>query len=87
MNVSAIRAPLSRTETAGLLVAATVVAVTLGPDAITLADGSSVLLSAVSVLATGTLAPVARLAGYRAAYAEYMRPSFWRRHVEQPEET
>jgi mannose-6-phosphate isomerase-like protein (cupin superfamily) len=38
-------------------------------------------------LATGTLAPVARLAGYRAAYAEYMRPSFWRRHVEQPEET
>ena len=59
VNVSAIRAPLSRTETAGLLVASTVVAVTLGPDAITLADGSSVLLSAVSALATGTLAFVA----------------------------
>ena len=59
MNVSAIRAPLSRTETAGLLVAATVVGVTLGPDTITLADGSSVLLSAVSALATGTLAFVA----------------------------
>ena len=59
VNVSAIRAPLSRTETAGLLVAATVVGVTLGPDTITLADGSSVLLSAVSALATGTLAFVA----------------------------
>jgi quercetin dioxygenase-like cupin family protein len=34
---------------------------------------------------TDLLAPVARLAGYRGAYGEYLQPSFWRRHVEQPE--
>jgi len=28
--------------------------------------------------------PVARLAGYRAAYATYLQPAFWRAHVEQP---
>ena len=32
----------------------------------------------------GALAPIARLAGYRAAYATYTRPAFWRAHVEQP---
>jgi len=56
VNVAALREPLSRTETAGLLAAAAVVAVTLGPSAITLADGSSLLLSTVSALAMGTLA-------------------------------
>jgi mannose-6-phosphate isomerase-like protein (cupin superfamily) len=35
-------------------------------------------------VATDALAPVARLAGYRGAYATYDRPAFWRRHVEQP---
>jgi mannose-6-phosphate isomerase-like protein (cupin superfamily) len=39
----------------------------------------------VSELATDALAPVARLVGYRGAYAEYMQPAFWRRHVEQPD--
>jgi mannose-6-phosphate isomerase-like protein (cupin superfamily) len=39
----------------------------------------------VAELATDALAPVARLAGYRGAYAEYMQPAFWRRHVEQPD--
>ncbi|MFB6255878.1 MAG: cupin domain-containing protein [Haloplanus sp.] len=38
----------------------------------------------IAELATGALAPMARLAGYRGAYAEYTRPGFWRRHVEQP---
>jgi hypothetical protein len=56
MELSAFREPLSREETAGLLAAAAVVAVVLGPDAITLAEGSSVLLTAVSALAMGTLA-------------------------------
>ncbi|WP_135362856.1 hypothetical protein [Halosimplex halophilum] len=56
MELSAFREPLSREETAGLLAVAAVVAVLLGPDAITLAEGSSVLLTAVSALAMGTLA-------------------------------
>ncbi|WP_436907108.1 hypothetical protein [Halosimplex marinum] len=56
MELSAFREPLSREETAGLLATAAVVAVLLGPDAITLAEGSSVLLTAVSALAMGTLA-------------------------------
>ncbi len=30
------------------------------------------------------LVPVARVAGYRAAYATYLQPAFWRAHVEQP---
>ena len=34
--------------------------------------------------AAGLLAPVARLAGYRGAYAAYTQPAFWRDHVEQP---
>jgi mannose-6-phosphate isomerase-like protein (cupin superfamily) len=34
---------------------------------------------------TDALAPVARLAGYRGAYAAYTQPAFWERHVEQPE--
>ena len=34
--------------------------------------------------AAGLLAPVARLAGYRGAYAAYTQPAFWRNHVEQP---
>jgi len=34
---------------------------------------------------TGVLAPVARLAGYRGAYAKYRQPAFWGRHVEQPD--
>ena len=34
--------------------------------------------------AASLLAPVARLAGYRGAYATYMQPAFWRNHVEQP---
>ena len=34
--------------------------------------------------AAGLLAPVARLAGYRGAYATYTQPAFWRNHVEQP---
>jgi len=52
-------------------------------------DGNTVFTEGegpLSELATGALAPVARLAGYRGAYAEYTRPAFWRRHVEQPEE-
>ncbi|QLH81438.1 hypothetical protein [Halosimplex pelagicum] len=56
MELSAFREPLSREETAGLLAAAVVVAVLLGPGAITLAEGSSLLLTAVSTLAMGTLA-------------------------------
>jgi mannose-6-phosphate isomerase-like protein (cupin superfamily) len=39
----------------------------------------------VPELATDALAPIARLAGYRGAYAEYMQPAFWKRHVEQPD--
>ncbi|MEZ3117993.1 cupin domain-containing protein [Halobaculum sp. MBLA0147] len=35
-------------------------------------------------VATDLLAPVGRAAGYRAAYAEYRTPAFWRAHVEQP---
>jgi mannose-6-phosphate isomerase-like protein (cupin superfamily) len=35
--------------------------------------------------AASALVPVARLAGYRAAYATYTQPAFWRAHVEQPE--
>jgi hypothetical protein len=38
----------------------------------------------VPELTTDALAPIARLAGYRGAYAEYMQPAFWKRHVEQP---
>jgi mannose-6-phosphate isomerase-like protein (cupin superfamily) len=34
--------------------------------------------------AARAVVPVARLAGYRAAYATYMQPAFWRAHVEQP---
>ena len=34
--------------------------------------------------AATALVPVARLAGYRGAYATYMQPAFWRAHVEQP---
>jgi len=34
--------------------------------------------------AAGALVPVARLAGYRGAYATYLQPAFWRAHVEQP---
>ena len=34
--------------------------------------------------AVGLLAPVARLAGYRGAYAAYTQPAFWQNHVEQP---
>jgi len=56
MELSAFREPLSREETAGLLAAAAVVAVMLGPEAITLAEGSSLLLTAVSALAMGTVA-------------------------------
>ncbi|MFB6140161.1 MAG: hypothetical protein ABEJ26_06975 [Halosimplex sp.] len=56
MNLSAFREPLSRTETAGLLVVAAVVAVTVGPSAITLGGESSALTAAVSALAMGTLA-------------------------------
>jgi|GEM_PF-2459908 len=59
MELSAFREPLTREETAGLLAAAAVVAVLFGPDAITLAEGSSLLLTAVSALAMGTLAFVA----------------------------
>jgi len=40
---------------------------------------------AVTGALTDALAPVARLAGYRGAYAKYTRPAFWRRHVEQPD--
>ena len=36
--------------------------------------------------AAGALVPVARLAGYRGAYAAYLQPAFWRAHVEQPAE-
>jgi hypothetical protein len=39
----------------------------------------------LSELATDALAPVARLAGYRGAYAEYMQPAFRKRHVERPD--
>jgi mannose-6-phosphate isomerase-like protein (cupin superfamily) len=35
-------------------------------------------------VAARALVPVARLAGYRAAYATYTQPAFWRAHVEQP---
>lgn len=56
MELSAFREPLSREETAGLLTVAAVVAVVIGPGAITLAEGSSVLLTAVSAFAMGTLA-------------------------------
>ena len=31
------------------------------------------------------LTPVAELAGYQGAYAKYTQPSFWERHVEQPD--
>jgi len=34
---------------------------------------------------TRALAPVARLRGYRGAYAEYRQPAFWEAHVEQPD--
>ncbi|MXR52897.1 cupin domain-containing protein [Halovenus sp. WSH3] len=34
--------------------------------------------------AASALAPLARLAGYRGAYATYTQPAFWREHVEQP---
>ena len=44
----------------------------------TAADGG------VTGLATDLLAPLGRAAGYRAAYAEYRTPAFWRAHVEQP---
>lgn len=33
----------------------------------------------------GAVAPIARLSGYRGAYATYTQPAFWREHVEQPE--
>ncbi|ELZ27680.1 hypothetical protein C475_07160 [Halosimplex carlsbadense 2-9-1] len=56
MELSAFREPLTREETAGLLAVAAVVAVLLGPGAITLSEGSSLLLTAVSALAMGTLA-------------------------------
>ena len=35
-------------------------------------------------VAASLLVPVARLAGYRGAYAAYTQPAFWRDHVEQP---
>ncbi|WP_123536098.1 hypothetical protein [Halosimplex salinum] len=56
MELSALREPLTRTETAGLLAVAAVVGVILGPGAITLADGESVVLTGISVMAMGTLA-------------------------------
>ncbi len=31
------------------------------------------------------LAPLARLRGYRGAYATYTQDAFWERHVEQPD--
>jgi len=34
---------------------------------------------------TSLLSPLARLGGYRAAYAKYSQPAFWRTHVEQPD--
>jgi mannose-6-phosphate isomerase-like protein (cupin superfamily) len=34
---------------------------------------------------TRALAPLARLGGYRGAYAKYSQPAFWEAHVEQPE--
>ncbi|MFB6126529.1 MAG: cupin domain-containing protein [Halolamina sp.] len=33
---------------------------------------------------TRALEPLARLGGYRGAYAKYRQPAFWRAHVEQP---
>jgi hypothetical protein len=56
MELSAFREPLSSEETAGLLAVAAVVAVMLGPGAITLAEGSSILLTAISALTMGALA-------------------------------
>jgi hypothetical protein len=50
-------------------------------------DGNTVFTEGSSlpdrvVDAVGSLA---RVAGYRGAYATYAQPAFWRRHVEQPE--
>ena len=49
-------------------------------------EGNTVFVRGEGLAGTAAslLAPVARLAGYRGAYATYTQPAFWRNHVEQP---
>ena len=50
-------------------------------------DGNTVFTESESVPkpVVDAAGSVARLAGYRGAYATYAQPAFWRRHVEQPD--
>lgn len=50
-------------------------------------DGNTVFTEtspAVTRPLSALLAPIARLRGYRGAYAKYTQDAFWQRHVEQP---